>query len=735
VDLPTYTSIWRIEKRLYKLYDFRLPMPLPIGQVTVFAAIAVPYVVVLTLLGLRFNHTLVWLYILPPGVVTWLVTRPVLEGKRLPELIGSQLRYLAEPRVWCRMAPLAESDVIVVTGRVWRLPPLVLARASSQAAGRRLSLGALVRPAAVSPPGQSPPAQPPADSQEPRRRLRLPAPSKPAPGAAAGRVTRPGQSGLPGQARAAAEAAPPRSAGPGIAAPLWPASAMQHGPHGYPRPLGRPAGQPPAPGYARPLGQPAHPGLTPDRGPLMAGTGATGPSPVRAPTAPPTRPGNPPAAAPPPSPGPVTPVVSSVIEPALARSVAESTASADVGPAEAGPGAVAPGAGEPVTSGTVAAERTDVSAGEQHPVVTVVNAVAVQSAAPPVEQALAGPGARRSDGRTGRVTVVPGGHRPGKPDQIQRDRARAQLPITGHRRVVVLGCTVGAGQTITTLLTGEMLASLRSDSVAVLDLNPGADSLAQRALLRPALSQAGSLGPSRLSVLRGERAERSIDTDPAADPAAAASVFDQACAEHQIVLADPSTSAVPRLLAVTDVLVLVAPASAAAARAIGMTFEWLEAHGQAELAADSIMVMNGVSRRSLPQVEQAERVCIGRCRAIVRVPWDDQLKSPTMRPRAGAGAGTHPGQQGAGEHGAGQHGAGQHGAGQHGAGQHWAGQHWAGQHWAGLLGQGTANAYTALAGVVVAALAGDDHGGPGHGGPGHPTAGAATGAGPSEATP
>ncbi len=32
MDLPTYTNIWRIEKRLYKLYDFRLPMPLPIGE-------------------------------------------------------------------------------------------------------------------------------------------------------------------------------------------------------------------------------------------------------------------------------------------------------------------------------------------------------------------------------------------------------------------------------------------------------------------------------------------------------------------------------------------------------------------------------------------------------------------------------------------------------------------------------------------------------------------------------
>ncbi len=120
MDLPTYTSIWRIEKRLYKLYDFRLPMPVPVGQIAVFAAITVPYVILLTILGLPFNHSLFWLYVLPPGVITWLATRPVLESKRLPELIISQVRYLGEPGTWCRMAPLAEKDDIVVIGKVWR---------------------------------------------------------------------------------------------------------------------------------------------------------------------------------------------------------------------------------------------------------------------------------------------------------------------------------------------------------------------------------------------------------------------------------------------------------------------------------------------------------------------------------------------------------------------------------------------------------------------------------------
>ncbi len=135
MELPTYTSIWRIEKRLYKLYDFRLPMPLPVGQIAVFTAVTVPYIVLLTLFGLPFNHTLFWLYVLPPGVLTWLATRPVLESKRLPELLMSQMRYLGEPSTWCRMAPLSEKDQVVMVGRVWRRASIPAAAEQEQAAG------------------------------------------------------------------------------------------------------------------------------------------------------------------------------------------------------------------------------------------------------------------------------------------------------------------------------------------------------------------------------------------------------------------------------------------------------------------------------------------------------------------------------------------------------------------------------------------------------------------------
>ena len=145
MDLPTYTNIWRIEKKLYKLYDFRLPAPLPITWIAVFAGITAPYIFFLVVIGLPFNHNLVWLYVLPPGVLTWLTTRPVIESKKLPELVSSQLRYLAEPQTWCRMAPLAEKDDIFLTVRVWhRHPPKARpekARKARKAAGRARSAG------------------------------------------------------------------------------------------------------------------------------------------------------------------------------------------------------------------------------------------------------------------------------------------------------------------------------------------------------------------------------------------------------------------------------------------------------------------------------------------------------------------------------------------------------------------------------------------------------------------
>jgi hypothetical protein len=557
LDLPTYTNIWRIEKRLYKLYDFRLPMPLPVGQIAVFAAIAVPYVVILKLLGLPFSHTLLWLYILPPGALAWLVTRPVLESKRLPELVVSQLRYLSEPRTWCRMAPLAEKEQIVITARVWRRVGGELEAASrplvapaADAATADAATAAVVAPAAAAALAAEAVTAAEAAMAAEAPAL-LPPPVQSPPGRAAAMRRRPAALSVPAQ---------PEGPAPRVreapATPAWP---------------DRPA---------RATRAPAVPGVP---APDHAGRGAQAPAVPGVPAR---------DRAVRTDPVPATPVVPAPEQ--AARAV----------PAPA----VRPGAPP-----------------RPRPVVTVTGDQDAERPLRVVERALGNPSERRGGGWHDHVVVVPGGHRPGRPDQVQRDRARARLPIRGGHRVVVLGCTVGAGQTVTTLLAGELLTSLRDDPVAVLDLNPGEGSLAERARAVPALTGSRPPAPSQAEVITREAAGGHGSGEDLQD---VTRVFELLSARYPVTLADPGAAAVPRVLMAADQLVLVAPASQDAASAFATTREWLEAHGHAELADGAITVLNGVSRHTMSHVEQAEALARGRCRAIVRIPWDDHLKNP-----------------------------------------------------------------------------------------------------------
>lgn len=817
MDLPTYTSIWRIEKRLYKLYDFRLPMPVPVGQIAVFAAITVPYVILLTVLGIPFSHTLFWLYVLPPGVVTWLATRPVLESKRLPELVMSQGRYLGEPSTWCRMAPLAEKDEIAVTGRVWRkrgearpvsagqrrasratpapalAPSLELAPGVELGAGLAAAAGPAAGPSRARAPGQAAsagrarapgqaasagraraaggvtagqvrapgqaaapggarvtgqagaprrarslgpatvprppvqaralPAEPAASAPRFRERAefaprpellevshdgtaetpatlrafaresavagegvaaeetargrgllsatRDPGPDQPtagsgrawpeafvhgpAPAEAAPPASFPAEPSPPGpaaQASSPAAPAPPVPPGPGPQAPAWPARpARGHG--SVPAAREAAAGGPPAlPHPAEPTSQglaaqaPSVPAAAvpqapawPDRpaqgrGPVPAGhatpvlgppapTGPAVPAPARPVTAAPEQSGATGAAE---TPGPATASAGALTIPAQAQAVSLQAATA---PAKAAPA--------PPPEAPAAPPPTPVPTQDPPPAVVVVRGgPAGGRPARLVERALSGPAEHRSGSWRDHVRVVPGGHGPGRPDMEKRDRARVLLPIQGSRMIVVLGCTVGAGQTVTTLMIADLLASLRSEQVAALDLNPGRPSLTDMAHAAPTATVRGLLagsapglpgprGRARLDVVAHDV---TVDGEETLGDLEYGRIFDILAAHYSLTVADPGASAVARVLAAADQLVLVAPASPDAARAVAMTQEWLDAHGYGGLSAGSVTVINGVSKRSMAHVEQAEVVVRGRCRAIVRVPWDDHLGAP-----------------------------------------------------------------------------------------------------------
>ncbi len=889
MDLPTYTSIWRIEKRLYKLYDFRLPMPVPVGQIAVFAAITVPYVIILTVLGLPFSHTLFWLYVLPPGVLTWLATRPVLESKRLPELVISQVRYLGEPATWCRMNPLAEKDEIVVVGRVWRrteeekpaeapapvparrptpvrarpAPAAVPARAATPRRAATTQAAAQAAARAVAParpvarPGQTGrpmPARPVAPSRVPGL-PRIPVTGQQVPAQAAGlpsaQLSRPvafgqpaepavqpgwgapagadapngantpavtpsapaaqpvslarpvpvtehqpvpvAEQGLPlappAQARPDSPVATPGHAAPGHAAPArpprWPGTADQPGLLVPPPPVvpaARPApaehSEPPKlPGPSRPasLADPASPARAPgspawpaspaqpsgpvgEPGPVRPEPPAGQPAPASpvahpasasAEAAPTPRTGPPEIAhderrAPPPRPAAHTPaeaVAQTPTEPvpqaqseavpslpaeAVAYGLAEAAAahapseaaapvSAEAAaqaaaepvphvpaqtPAQAAPFATPEASLDPPEAPPAApAERPQPAepagytepaepvappaepALPSSPIVVVRGGTGTRPAA--VERALGAPGQQRA-GTSWRehVRVVPGGHGPGRPDMERRDRARVLLPIRGPRLIVVLGCTVGAGQTVTALMLADVLASLRTEPVAALDLNPGQTSLTELAGTSPAATARGLLAGQQPAGSQNSGPRNPGQLDLIAHDSVAAGRPDLSDAEYArlirilagrypLTLTDPGATAVARVLAAADQLVLVAPASADAAQAVTMTMEWLDGHGYGDLVTNAIAVINGVSKRSMAHVEQAELVVRGRCRATVRVPWDDHLGAPRDEQIAAA-----PGGPGAGD--------------------------------ASRFGQlrpPVQHAYTALAGVLVSALA------------------------------
>ncbi|MER7127789.1 TcpE family conjugal transfer membrane protein [Streptosporangium saharense] len=853
MDLPTYTNIWRIEKRLYKLYDLRLPTPLPIVWIGVFVGVAAPWSLLLALLGLPFDAPWHVVYLVPPGVVTWLSTRPVIESKRLTELLQSQVRYMGEPRSWCRMAPTAEPSEIALTGRVWRADPRP-ARAKGKAArkAKRAVAPAVAPAASPSPVREVRPVvaaaaaattapvvreRPVRGTPPVPRRGTAPALGSEAPSPVE-RVFAPSARALPEQVpvRELPERVPVRET---EAAPAVPVAQVQRSsPAPEPAPEPAPVREPAAPQAAAP--QSIAPQSTVSQGvvsPVVASpvSWAQAPAaPVAGPPAVPTAPepvtptapraeeptpvesapasttqgapigpealrrlrrlaavteaeraaafhAEPPPPAEPPvveRPTPVAPDRQAVLPelpqrvtpapateaPAPEAPVAEPEAPVrqvpvrepvDLPPVNVPPVAVSPGdaapadipagadegvraqhrRGQPVPAEQFAErrrlaeeqriaqaraeERRAVQEREEEqraaqeaeerrarqarrgqdrlvarapkaeripqvrrsqeqqvpgdqrrpaqrqgpPQGVSIRAVPSEPTAgpapvvPPVPVPRPGqtePRVRRVESVVGRdsaggwrrlaqVVIGPGA---GRTDGSEIDEARARAMFTGSRRVVVLGCTGGAGQTTTALMLGHTLARHREDRVLAVDANTGANALSGRiqaespetltSLLAGLDSVNGYLGmraytsrcASGLEVLAGDAdsgAEQRLSDRTLFSDRRLGRTMDLLDRHYKLVVVDPAAALAARVLPYADQLVLVVPASEDGPDAVAMTYEWLDGHGCADLRKRAIMVVNGVSRRSMGDVEQAEAVARGRCRAIVRVPWEDEL--------------------------------------------------------------------------------------------------------------
>ncbi|MEU3016572.1 TcpE family conjugal transfer membrane protein [Nocardiopsis sp. NPDC007018] len=246
--------------------------------------------------------------------------------------------------------------------------------------------------------------------------------------------------------------------------------------------------------------------------------------------------------------------------------------------------------------------------------------------------------------------VVTGGAAPVRSDLPASDIERLRTPLPEPRSLVVLGCTGGAGQTVTALMIGHTLAAHRDDRVVAVDVNPGPNGLSRRVgaqapeTLTALLANADAVDEYERMRAYAGRAGTGLEVVQTLDDPYVQTLDDRDYGQltgllggfYGVTLLDPAATGVARALPVADGLVLVAPASADAERAVSMTFEWLDGNGYANLRAHSTLVVNGVSKRSLQDVDAAERVARGRCRAIVRIPWDDHLGSSYTKIDVGA---------------------------------------------------------------------------------------------------
>lgn len=103
MELPTYTSVFALERRLYAVYDFELPAPIGLFQAAAFLVVGVAFLIVGRLSGVPMSPGTAWFYVVPPGFAAWLASRPVAESKRPHEWLASQARHLSEPRVLHRL--------------------------------------------------------------------------------------------------------------------------------------------------------------------------------------------------------------------------------------------------------------------------------------------------------------------------------------------------------------------------------------------------------------------------------------------------------------------------------------------------------------------------------------------------------------------------------------------------------------------------------------------------------
>ena len=223
-------------------------------------------------------------------------------------------------------------------------------------------------------------------------------------------------------------------------------------------------------------------------------------------------------------------------------------------------------------------------------------------------------------------------------------RIAAHLPGTA-RFVPVLSRKGGVGKTTVTALLGMALADARDDRVIAVDANPDRGTLAERIvgthsksvrdLVRAQHDVSGfhditalvARDATRLDVLASDADPRVSEAFGDADYRDVATVAAQ---YYSLVLTDSGTGIVHSVMGATldlaDQLIIVSGLSVDEARLASETLTWLETNGHADLARESIVVLNqSTPGAPLVRLSELESHFSTRAKHVLRIPYDAQI--------------------------------------------------------------------------------------------------------------
>ncbi|WP_330179418.1 AAA family ATPase [Nocardia sp. NBC_01503] len=223
--------------------------------------------------------------------------------------------------------------------------------------------------------------------------------------------------------------------------------------------------------------------------------------------------------------------------------------------------------------------------------------------------------------------------------------ARIRRQLGTAYQIAVLNVKGGVGRTTTVAALGATFASLRPDRVTAIDANPDFGDLAARTSRHPFgltlrdLAQerqldAFSAVQSFASITNSDLAVVSSPWTPAAMEALTGSEYLAATEtlrkHYNLLLVDCGTgvlgSAARAVLESSDSVVLVTPATVRGVTGAVATLEWLNAHGQYRLAANSVIaIVLQQPTKPVVEVERIEELFATAQRPTFVIPYDEHL--------------------------------------------------------------------------------------------------------------